>query len=420
MSDAMRRTIPVAVLAAAIAILGGLYLSGQHGAFAWIMRHWLVMFDMPPFADAEGMLGAIECERAGIETYLGNPCDPKARPFVYTPTWKLLTALPVTRAWTLPVVAVSILAFLAALWALPPAKDRRGLAFRIAAVLSPSTLMAIEYGNNEMLIFALAVAGAILVARSWTARVAAYAVFFLLGLLKYFPFTALALALRERPARLFAVSAATALGLALFAALAGEQLRLSLANIPSMSAMSYVFGVKNFSDLMTASGVTGPVPVFVRGILTAIVVGGAVVLALKAEVRSAAGSLDEGTRIFLLVGGILTVSAYLLAQNVAYRQVHMLMVLPALLAIAAREGSDRRWRALPWIAVGLMYAFTIRMGIRAPFGEDTPAFAILTLAGFFARELAWLVQATVVLALVIAAFPPVPLLERLRTLRPVR
>jgi hypothetical protein len=163
---------------------------------------------------------------------------------------------------------------------------------------------------------------------------------------------------------------------------------------------------------MAASGVTGPVPILVRGVLTAIVLGGAAVLASKGEVRAAAGSLDDRTRIFLMVGGILTVSAYLLAQNVAYRQVHMLMVLPALLTIAARDGGDRRWRALPWIAVGLMYAFTIRMGIRAPFGEDTPAFAILTLAGFFVRELAWLVQATVVLALVVASFPALPILRQ--------
>lgn len=403
--------LPPTLLLLAVALLGAAWASGARAVFEGVLHGWIVHYDAPPFADAAGVAGMAECERLGHETYLANPCDPKARPFVYTPAWKLLSAFPVTRAWTLPLVLSWIALFFAALYALPRAPGTRGAVAMAAAMLSPATIMVIDYGNNEMLIFALATAAALLLGRSWAARRIAYVLIGLAAVLKYFPALAFAAALRERTTRLFAIAALAIVAMLAFVWLAGSQLGLALGALGMMSPLSMVFGLPNVSEVLLKQGASTELALAARIALTVLVIAGGLLLSRHTGLRAAVAELAAPQRDCLLVGGLLLLAAYLAGQNVDYRQIYTIMILPALCALRG-PGLPPRFAALPWLAVALMWEFPLRYHTRALFEFDSPAHSFVTSIGVVLREAGWIAYAIALVALVVAAIGPIPVLDR--------
>lgn len=282
-----------------------------------------------------------------------------------------------------------------------PPPDFRGAVLLAAAVVSPATVMAVNYGNNEMLIFAMAIAGCSLWTGRRSGRLSAYAVFFLTAMLKYFPIVLLCLALRERSKRVAILAAAIMLMLAVFGFTAAEQIRLSFLNVYTMSPFSYLFGVKNISELAMRMNLASPsLAVIIRLLLTLAVVTTAWFLSNRLRAQGVMERLDLDHRAFLLVGGLLILAAYFSTQNVAYRQIHMLMALPGLLAVSRNEGG--RWAGLPPLAVVLMYLFPLRIHAAGLFVDGGFVWGAVSLFGVLAREVAWLILATGLLALIFA------------------
>ena len=118
----------------------------------------------------------------------------------------------------------------------------------------------------------------------------------------------------------------------------------------------------------------------------------------REECAEALALLAQKEIAFLLAGALLLVSSYLVTQNVAYRLIYMLMVLPALLVIAGHSNA-LLLRVLPAIAVFLMFVFPIRRHI-ADFGEvGSNWWVVATMLGVYAREVAWLFLASGLAAL---------------------
>lgn len=408
-SDFRRRSAPAAFALAVVLGVAALPLIGLERLYRVVLDFWVIFYNSPPFADAAGITRSLQCERLGFETYLVNDCS--VTRFVYTPFWKLLTVLPVTVGWTDALAIGFIAVFFVALTRLPAAPTRGGAGLMAIAMIAPSTAMAIQYGNNEMLLFGLAVLGAGLLGSDWARRRWSYAVFLLMFLLKYFPIVVMATALRERPARLFALAAVSVAVALAFGVAAGDQLGLSFENIYTMSPFAYLFGLKNvtyFIELMGLVSRTGGS--LLRVAIMLAMAAAAALLARDARLRALVDALPARHRDFLVVGALLVVTAYFATQNVTYRQIYMLMALPGLLCLRqAAEGGPRYLRALPILAVVLMFAFPLRLYARSIFVEGSPVFQIVSLWGFLLQEAGWAIQITALLTLLFAALRSAPL-----------
>ena len=114
----------------------------------------------------------------------------------------------------------------------------------------------------------------------------------------------------------------------------------------------------------------------------------AVTLARRVQVHA----LTEAESLHLLAGSVLLVSCFVMAQNVSYRGIYFLFVLPAL--AVCRRGTA-------WLIVLLMWNSALRPVINA-MTEWSSLAGILRPGIWLARELAWWGVITVLAALLVA------------------
>lgn len=388
------------IFMAMVAGLGALYLIGGEDALRPFFAIYLVHYDLPPFADAYGITSAMVCERQGIETYLGNPCHYRPGPgFVYPPIWKLLSLLPMQTSWTTPMVLGFIAAFAAALAFLPPIESRRGRVLAALALVSPATVMAVDYGNNDMLLFAVVVAAIVALGRKgWGERVG-YGLMLLAGLMKFFPFAGLGWAGKGSLRKALLVLLALIITFGLQALIAGEQLPLSLASIVTMSAGSYVFGIKSLGIAALEMGLVEPSGALViRLSFTMILFIIAWRMATRFLTKDLHSAIGEDHWRFLVIGSLLVVAAYLASQNLVYREIFLLLLLPGLDALRKVRGEN--FGRYAEIGVFTMFLFPLRYHLQNLFEPGTTAKFVVSLSTILLREALWFAFAATLLALV--------------------
>ena len=146
----------------------------------------------PIFSDLIAILAAGEAQVAGLDVYANNPLDPLNRPHVYGPWWLGLGYLGLVRAdaWWLGLLLLGGFILVAVLVLNP--RDTRSTAIAVFLLASPPVLLAMERGNNYLVIFLLLAAAVWLAMRP--ARFAAWLAGGLLVLaaaLKLYPLVAL-------------------------------------------------------------------------------------------------------------------------------------------------------------------------------------------------------------------------------------
>lgn len=407
MKLAPRFLLPLVFLAA-LALLTAMYLFGAEPQLRAFLGIYLVHFDLPPFGDAYGITSAMACERQGIETYLGNPCHYKPVGFVYPPIWKLLSLLPIDGSWTMAFALTFIAAFTAALSFVPLGESRRGRVLAVLAVLSPASLMAADYGNNDMLIFALVVLAIAALGNSGRGKALGYGLIMFAGLLKYFPFAALGWAGAARPRHIMLVGAVLTAVLIAFVALAGDQLPLSLASMVTMSAGSYVFGIRNLPIMLSEMGLAGPGGALaLRLVLTFAVLAAAWRQSARYASLDLPAAIPEVQWRFLIIGSLVVIGAYLGNQNLDYRMIFLLLVLPGLDAL--RRVPGERFGQMAVAAVALMYLFPVRMQIEGWFLPGSNGLFLASVADIVIREALWFALVATLLALVFAHLRSGPL-----------
>ena len=306
-----------------------------------------------PFLDTRFVTAQVECWSRGIDVYVRNPCDPLGRTLDYSPLWLRLPFLARSDRWT-PVFGLAIdLAFLAALFRMPWApRGAFGVIVAVGAVLSWATMFAMERGNTDLLMFAAGVAFARLLNRSAPARYAGYALVLCVGLLKFYPLSLLVLVIREPERRMWMVGALCALVLAAFIAGFHAELSRIGANMADslfgdmFGARSLPFGVPIRLGLGTPPDASGAS--FVHGepdrgatplgwMLFCVMTGGCVLAALRRgrnpALRTMLDQVGPDARSLLLVGGVLCAGCFFAHQNIGYRAVLLLLVLPGLLEL---------------------------------------------------------------------------------------
>jgi len=396
-----RRVLPACVGVILFSVLTSLWLTGAHSLYTQFFSLLGIRAFAFPFLDTHAILAAVECHRLGIDVYAVNPCDVLGRLHVYAPLWLHLGVLPVSTAWTNPVGFVLDLSFLVSLLLLPPARGPVGTLIIAAAVVSPAVAFALERGNNDLLIFLLAMLAGRLALRSSLLRLLGHAIVVLAAALKFYPVTLLILVSRERWLRCLTV--ATLSLTLLVACLLSEETSL-LRGLPLVpTGINGKFGAKNI-PMAVSTALDWPAwsAVLIQGTIMLVMV----LLALRWSfgLRSGIMRLSDTERVSLTVGAALMVGCFLAGQNIGYRAIHLLFTLPPLLTLAA-EADGKPARVAAALGVLMMWGDALR-------ASNGPVDRLL----WMAQQYAWWVLVALLLASLLAVLRDSVALRSLATL----
>jgi len=318
------------------------------------------------FEDLQSVTSSWDCTRKGIKAFPHNPCDPQLRPANYPRVWVHLGVFGLGLGDTVPLgIALGVIFYLAALLVPGRLSAREGLLYA-GVLLAPATLLGVERGNVDLLMFALVALGVGLVRRSPWAGAAPILV---AGALKLFPAFALAVLVRRR-AR-WAALAVSAVLLAVYAAATLDDIRTLRSVIPRVVKNSYGAGV--VSQALDEAGVSWAQSASaVRFIRLAVIAAGlvaALVLALIARRHDTAPRSELRLDAFW-AGAAVYAGTYLFGNNFDYRLVFLILCVPQLCTWAREGGSPAPWPAAAIAAtVGTFWLSSTNPPL--PFGLQT-------------------------------------------------
>ncbi|MFM5929923.1 MAG: hypothetical protein ACKOPQ_03340 [Novosphingobium sp.] len=407
-NDWKRRAIPPLAALTVFAALALLYLFGSFTTYQHTLGSVGVRVWPWPYLDTDTVLSGVRCLRDGVDVYAANPCDPEMRSYGYSPLWMLLAHFPVTEAWIPWIGTIFALLFIAALWLLPAARNRDSLLLILLGLISAATILAVERGNNDLVNFALVASMAALMSRSAGARLAGYGLGLVAGMLKFYPLLVMASALRERPARFFRIAAASVVIVGVAAAITWHDLSRALAIIPTGSPFYEMFGAPNLGQGLA---IIFNLPASFAGGLRVVLTIGAIALGVRYGLRAgtlrAVAALTERERNFLLIGALMVIGCFMTSQNIAYRTINLLLVLPSLTALRVVD-APRMMKAMTWAAILLLWEELIYRWIVVfadLTGERTSKAIELSLA-WLPRELGWWWIVTMLIACTAAIIRP--------------
>ncbi|HEX4112314.1 MAG TPA: hypothetical protein VH020_07240 [Stellaceae bacterium] len=348
-ATAWRVAVPVCGVAL-LALFAGLYLD-RPSLYFGALRAWGEYPFRFPFLDTQAVFSALDCARQGLDTYRYNPCDVLTRAFVYSPLILEAAIFPVTSAWTGIAGFALALGFLAAIASLPPPRGWRDATIMALALLSTATLFAIERGNIDLLIFILIAIVGHLAMRGEGSRLTAYlAIVFAAGL-KFYPLILLALTLREKPRLFIAINAAAAALLLWFVAHYHGVLLEAWQVLPTRPSDEALIGwgavilprsmTKLLAPVLMLNPWTAPLTRFLPDLLLLLLVatcfGRALAMARREENRARLAALAPAQALFLIVGSCLIVGCFFAGENIAYRGIFFLFLLPGLCAFVRAD-----------------------------------------------------------------------------------
>ncbi|HEY3912632.1 MAG TPA: glycosyltransferase 87 family protein [Stellaceae bacterium] len=392
---AYRLASPAAALLL-FAVLAVLWRWGPHAPYFGILRLFGFEPFHFPFLDIHAVLAAAQCQRLGIDVYLSNPCDVLGRVHVYSPLWLAITPGFLGTASTTPVgLGVDLTVILSFVYVMRPVGCGDAAILALAA-LSPMTVYALERANCDLIVFLLVVGGCALgrAPRPW--RLGGYALYLFAGLLKYYPLVLLVMMARERRRDAWIGAALAALIVLGLAGIDHAELRKALANIPALSYFADSFSARNL-PFGLADSVFGP---RLRSLASVLLLA---VLAALGAARTRrtlhlldAAALDpdllEGQ--LLLVGALLVTACFFAGQNVDYRGIYFVLIMPGLVGLR-RVSDDRAVRGFlaQMIAVVLFvaWAMPLRDAVHRSAGAISGGATGLRIDLLFwlGRELAW-------------------------------
>lgn len=399
-SSHRRRLIPFLAAVIAFAVMTVLYLMGPLAVYRRILRVWGI--DPYPFVflDTDTVLSAVRCLRKGVDVFVTNPCDPEGRVFDYSPLWLLLAKLPEWMTQIVPAGLIVSSAYFLSLLLLPAGKNLRESGLIALAAVSTAAVFAVERANNDLVLFALCAVAATLASRSKGLRLVGYGAALLAGLLKYYPLTTLAVTAREKPGRFVLVVCLVLAIIGLFLFTMGHDLARALMLVPTGIWFGDMFGSSTVSGGL--SGLLGWSPSAQRVVHVAMCLAAllwALWLATRPRFIAAVNGLDEPRRHFLLIGALLVISCFFTAQNIGYRSVHLVMIMPSLLALARQPQESHLLRWSPILALILLWAEGWRYVIQR-LGRATVDADAIQLATWAVREVVWWTVIPVLIACV--------------------
>lgn len=267
----------------------------------------------PPYADMRSVQGALLSLAQGNDPQLANPGDPWGRPMNYPMIWAHIGSLLSfdKEGMFLGFVTLTLLGYITACYLL---LRKYPSAWLLLAMLSGSSLLAMERGNNDLVVFTLCYLMAVLPA-AWivvTLVVAAAA-------LKVYPAFSAAVLYKNKWAMLAATLSITAVFAFNYSEL--EKIR---ASTPVSMSLSY--GAPSIAVLFKALAQTDIAPLAINLVLVTLAACIAAIKPISRLLKT--GPVHQTERRLFIVGASLYLSTFILSSNWDYRLIFLLFCMP--------------------------------------------------------------------------------------------
>ncbi len=299
----------------------------------------------PPFADMRVITSGSECIRLGYDVIIENPCDPWKRPLNYPRIWSLPASWGLDQSHTVFLgILCGLLFFIFTLVIIERLNYIEALIYALI-LCSPSVMLAVERGNNDLIIFTLlAVSLLILKSRSIILRAFSYILVLFAAIVKLYPIFALLTCLKEKKRTFTFISLAILIAFGIYVISEFESLNLVSHATPRATYLSY--GGMVILDI-AFNKLTKYFPALlnyhVANLLKRIVFFLIIVLVfliayLGARVSNKQASSQDIVQFNLKyidsfrIGASIYLGSYLIGNNWDYRLIFLLFTIPQLLA----------------------------------------------------------------------------------------
>ncbi|WP_019487605.1 hypothetical protein [Kamptonema sp. PCC 6506] len=154
---------------------------------------------LPPFADMRVIAAGAECIRLGYDVLVENPCDPWKRPMNYPRIWSIPASWGLDQSHTVILAILFGLLFFILTFVTIKRLNYIEALFYALILCSPSVMLAIERGNNDLIIFSiLALSLLIMKNNAFIWRYFSYIIILFAAILKIYPIFALITCLKEK------------------------------------------------------------------------------------------------------------------------------------------------------------------------------------------------------------------------------
>jgi hypothetical protein len=320
------RMILAAVLFLYLTIIG---LAEWQGAPAETWRVLGVASLKPSFADARVITLGWDNYRRGFNPLRANPSDPWQRLMNYPRLWLLPSYLGLGERHTVVLGCLAAAAFFCLAFVLMGRLTSAEAAVCALLLFSPATMLAVERGNCDLVIFAMLACVLLFLQKR---RVIAYGLLLLAAFLKLYPIFALLAAVREKKRAALAVLGC--LGAVFFAYVV-----LTLPDIIQISKIVDRPTLGGYGCLTFADKVTGSLQFrgYDPGSWPRVLATAVAVIVMVAAVRAGLKLRQPGVRQSSIldgfrIGSLLYAGTFLIGNNYDYRLILLLLAVPQLLA----------------------------------------------------------------------------------------
>lgn len=317
-------------------------------------RLWNIPARMPPFADLRLLPGSAESFRQGFDPIHQNPGDPLGRHFNYPRAWYLVFYTGINQDDTIWIGTLLALGFLFCVWIFPRRLDLASAGLLALILFSPSTMLCLERGNVDLLIFILCALALLALENSaWlSAGLLMLAVF-----LKLFPIFGFGIFLREVRSRFWMISLSAFALLLVYAALTYSNIAASFSYTEKGGDWSYGVNVAALHlRPFLAFGKTYRLITFTSFLLAL----GLTIFGLFRGSRSVSLPADDSRHLAAFrLGALIYIGTFFLGNNWDYRLIFLLFVIPQLFTWASSSRAAR-W-TLAALILSCWYLVTLRI-----------------------------------------------------------
>jgi len=293
--------------------------------------------------------------------------------------------------------------------------------------MSSTCAFAVERANVDLIMFLMITIACAVFRGGGAGRIIAYLAIFVAALLKFYPITAMGLAMQEKKTRFIAVSVVTCIGGLAFVYFARHDLAEMWPNVPRPGPFMEGFGSLNFFEAFR-DRLTQMFPEQASFLATAAAIAHGIAIAASFAISfllyrwtratgEATASIDKETVLFI-AGTLIIVPAFFAGKNVAYRAIFLLTLLPLLVRLMRNAEAHTLARRLSSSAIAtiliLLWFECIRFSLDRLVGSYRAGDLLIILV----REPLWWMLVTGLMTMLWTQISSTPFIGGLSLFRP--
>jgi len=360
-----------------------LALVGQFMDYTAFWKYLGVPTLSPRFADLRAITHGWECYRIGYDVLVDNPCTGSA--VNYPLLWMQPAFLGLDEEITDSVGVILGMLFFLCVFLMLPRLSRREAMVHAAVLCSPSVMLAVERGNNDLVMFVLCVLAIIFMSKGRPSALAMSVVSLIAAaFLKLYPIAGGIIFLHQSRPRALAAAGMVLVAFGAYVAFTYHDILAIREAVPKIPNWSY--GGMAFAQQLaqTAARVGVDVsPGTIDAMYIGALIGACVVALLLARLlRVSKPDLPESTDkafLGLQLGAAVFALTYALGNNFDYRLIFLILTLPQIMSWSRDTGAHARLSgamavcivATMWLGffVPGLYLTTLKVGINLNLDE---------------------------------------------------